>query len=198
MNRTASEAVPRHLNPMLDRAKVDVVETHAFSVVTLPTSEIVGKEDSLMFHNKKHVHNPMKATKQKQKKNARIKPCGNSRKLRILALHGYGQQGSGEAGFSFGKINKRLNDRLKDIAEIVYPDAPHDAKPVGKAWFIVDYLTKCNDPNCPLTHRRTGGEGADYICACLQRAQGFRQYKGWSASLQQLVDLSDKMGPFDG
>ncbi|KAL5700337.1 Rhodanese-like domain-containing protein 6 [Ranunculus cassubicifolius] len=122
-----------------------------------------------------------------------------SRKLRILCLHGFRQNAS-----SFKGRTSSFAKKLKNIAQLVFIDAPHelpfiyhprphDAPPLHEncnkkfAWLVSSDYSSSN--------RKTNWEMADAPFDPLQYKQ---QIDGYEVSLSYLKGIFSEMGPFDG
>ncbi|EGC34127.1 hypothetical protein DICPUDRAFT_98320 [Dictyostelium purpureum] len=86
-----------------------------------------------------------------------------SKKLKILCLHGFKQNSS-----LFKSKTAVLRKSIKDIAELVYVDAPH----------IVD---------------ETKGSASWW-----RASKDGKEYRGWEQTLEYLRSVFEKQGPFDG
>ncbi|KAL6776435.1 hypothetical protein ACKKBG_A21105 [Auxenochlorella protothecoides x Auxenochlorella symbiontica] len=97
-------------------------------------------------------------------------------KLRVLCLHGYAQTAD-IFRTRTGSGRKSLMSRL----ELVYVDAPHDAKTTGKSWFDWEELPAGNQP------------GSDQA-----RPSSAVRYSGWGASRRTLDEALAAHAPVHG
>lgn len=133
----------------------------------------------------------------------------SSRKLRILCLHGFRQNASGFKGRTAS-----LAKKLKNIAELVFVDAPHEL-PFIYQTPQVDENHSCEsafEQKCPpLNHCNRkfawlvdadydGKLGAEWKMAKVpfDSLQYQQQTEGFEKSIEYLKTIVSKMGPFDG
>ncbi|KAF7725537.1 hypothetical protein EC973_009567 [Apophysomyces ossiformis] len=108
----------------------------------------------------------------------------SAKKLRILCLHGYVQNGP-----VFRKKTAVVRKKLDKIADLVYVTAPHVV--VNPKYTSEAHREAAADPNAPEEAKAFGWWHADQVTP-----EGY--YPGFKESVSYLKDILLKEGPFDG
>ncbi|XP_052194083.1 rhodanese-like domain-containing protein 6 [Diospyros lotus] len=126
------------------------------------------------------------------------------RKLRLLCLHGFRQNASGFKGRTAS-----LAKKLKDIAELVFVNAPHELpfiyQPFGGSSSVAEShplpSKSCNKKFAWfIAPNSSGKSNADWTMADgpFDPQQYLQQTEGFDAALEYLKNVFSQAGPFDG
>ena len=116
----------------------------------------------------------------------RVRQAGDAKRLRVLCLHGYTQNGSVLKRKLLG-LEKHVQERCPG-AVFTYPTGPHEAK---EEW--VEALDEAEAALAgPAAQSR-----AWWSKSPRQESGGEETYAGWAQSVELLAEIRQRSGPFD-